>query len=111
MSDAQLERLHAELVRQGEDCSAVLEPLAEEVEGLRMTEDHRSPCLICGQGAHRYGTTDPEHKYDAMGCVNMLIPLLREIIDAVDVSDLPYPDEERLAPLIAKARRAWRSDA
>jgi hypothetical protein len=33
-------------------------------------------CLICGQGDHRYGTTDSEHRYDAMGCVNMLLPAL-----------------------------------
>ena len=30
-------------------------------------------CLICGQGNHRYGTTDPRHVYDAMACVNMLL--------------------------------------
>jgi len=26
-------------------------------------------CAICGQGEHRFGTTDSEHDYDAMACV------------------------------------------
>lgn len=29
-------------------------------------------CEMCGQPYHRYGLSDPEHKYDAMGCVNAL---------------------------------------
>lgn len=36
-------------------------------------------CRVCGQGPHRYGTTDTEHKYDSMGCVNMLLPLVEEL--------------------------------
>jgi hypothetical protein len=33
-------------------------------------------CGICGVGDHRFGTTDPYHEYDAMGCVNALLPLI-----------------------------------
>lgn len=39
----------------------------------------RHPCAVCGVSPHRYGTTDPEHKYDAMGCVNMLLPLVEKL--------------------------------
>lgn len=31
-------------------------------------------CAICGVSDHRYGTTDPHHKFDAVACVNMLLP-------------------------------------
>lgn len=43
------------------------------------TAQNQSPsldCAICGVGGHRYGTTDPYHEYDAMGCVNALLPLV-----------------------------------
>lgn len=29
-------------------------------------------CANCGQPAHRYGSTDPEHKPNLMGCINTL---------------------------------------
>lgn len=32
-------------------------------------------CGICGVGDHRFGTTDPDHEYDAMACVNSLLPM------------------------------------
>ena len=29
-------------------------------------------CAGCGLPGHRYGTSDPDHAYNAMGCVNSL---------------------------------------
>lgn len=41
-----------------------------------MAEPSDVSCGICGVGNHRYGTTDPHHKYDAMACVNALLPAI-----------------------------------
>jgi hypothetical protein len=49
-----------------------------------MSGDGSGVCAVCGTSAHRYGTSDPQHKYDAMGCVNMLRPLLLEAVYALD---------------------------
>lgn len=32
------------------------------------------PCPICGMPYHRYSPNDPEHEFNAMGCVNELRP-------------------------------------
>jgi hypothetical protein len=43
-------------------------------------------CAACGQGDHRYGTTDPDHEPDRMACINGLRhenDQLREILSAV----------------------------
>jgi len=38
----------------------------------------RPDCEMCGQGSHRYSTSDPEHPYSATACINMLRPALDE---------------------------------
>ena len=30
-------------------------------------------CAACGLPGHRYGTTDPQHKYSATACINGLL--------------------------------------
>lgn len=53
-------------------------------------------CAVCGISAHRYGTTDPEHDFDAMGCVNTLLPEVKRArallswIDGACVDELPH---------------------
>ena len=44
------------------------------------TQDTTRPdCAVCGVSPHRYGTSDPHHKYDAMACVNSLRPLVIDL--------------------------------
>lgn len=64
-----------------------------------MSQPERPPCGICGRGAHRYGTSDPEHKYDAMGCVNMLLPVVEKLTEALRQIDAvePYSGSVMLA--------------
>ena len=54
-------------------------------------------CLICHQGPHRFGTTDPHHDYDAMGCVNMLLPEIDSLRSQV----------ERYREVVEAATRIW----
>jgi hypothetical protein len=42
------------------------------------------PCGICHTSPHRFGTTDPYHSYDAMGCVNSLLGAIERFVAAYD---------------------------
>ena len=44
-----------------------------------MSEPERPACAICHLGAHRYGTSDPHHEYDAMACVNALLAEVEDL--------------------------------
>lgn len=39
-------------------------------------------CRSCGVNAHRYGTTDPHHKFAYVACVNTLKSLVENIADS-----------------------------
>lgn len=54
-------------------CTSCFRPRAPKIVGT---------CAGCGLKGHRYGTTDPEHAFDAMGCVNSLKGLLRKVAKA-----------------------------
>lgn len=47
-----------------------------------MSQKITGTCAGCGLKGHRYGTTDPQHKFDAMGCVNSLKGLLWKVAEA-----------------------------
>lgn len=36
-------------------------------------------CLICGEPGHRYGTTDPNHEFNAVACVNGLLHKIEKL--------------------------------
>lgn len=40
-------------------------------------------CAVCGMPGHRYGTTDPKHKFDGVACVNGLLPQIGALRDAL----------------------------
>lgn len=36
-------------------------------------------CAVCGRAGHRYGTTDPEHEFNATACVNGLLHEIEQL--------------------------------
>jgi hypothetical protein len=74
--------------------------------------------MPCGQLWHRYGTSDPEHKYDAMGCVNTLRGRVEELNSEVakwirmdklawDVAGDYWDRIATLEALLREVREAW----
>jgi hypothetical protein len=73
----------------------------------------------CGLPGHRYGTTDTEHDFDAMGCVNSLRAALRDcqksevvLTEEWTVSeDLQRIKDSRTGDGMWKAPKEWKSAA
>jgi hypothetical protein len=69
----------------------------------------QAPCAMCGVSPHRYGTTDPEHEYDAMACVNSLLGELERLRLILDGGPCGEPHlglvrtYDLLAELLARA--------
>lgn len=69
----------------------------------------RPPCSVCGRPYHRYSTSDPEHDWDGVACVNGLLHEIKEYrealtqIVALDKTASSWDDLEEAIPIARAA--------
>lgn len=53
-------------------------------DGVPVTMDHnRSRCAACGLPGHRYGTNDGRDRHDPQACINTLLGVVDELLEAI----------------------------